>query len=437
MARAMRMCCWLLAWLPVLAGCARGPAPTTRRLDAGRLGSVRVIGLPHASAGLVFLFSSERGWDASAERAADLLARRNVVVVGVDLPAYLAGLAASDDGCHYLISEIEELSKRIQHDAGFADYRTPVLAGFGAGGTLAYAALAQSPAATVAGAAAVDPAPALATKVPLCEGAAAKPASGGGFSYAPDAELPGWYAPAAAGGDQAARLVAALDQHLKEPASGADARVAALPLIEYPVDTPSALMAVIYSGDGGWRDLDKQIGEALSDAGVPVVGIDSLRYFWSRKSPETLGADLAAIIRDYSTRWQASKVVLIGYSFGADVLPFAVNNLPEGVRARVAQISLLGLEATAAFEFTIAEWFGSEEAESPVLPQLLKIDPHRIQCFYGEDEDDSLCPDPALRDTEVIRTGGGHHFDGDYDAIATQILDGARQRAGLTSPPSP
>src|SRR5262249_14335278 len=149
--------------------------------------------------------------------------------------------------------------------------------------------------------------------------------------------------------------VAALDEHLKAPASGADARVAALPLVEYPVDTPSPLLAIIYSGDGGWRDLDKQIGESLSDAGIPVVGIDSLRYFWNRKPPETIGADLAAIIRDYSTRWQASKVILIGYSFGADILPFAVNHLPPDIRAMIYQISLLGLEATAGFEFTISE----------------------------------------------------------------------------------
>ena len=66
-------------------------------------------------------------------------------------------------------------------------------------------------------------------------------------------------------------------------------------------------------------------------------------------------------------------------------------------------------------------------------------DPYaRYADLYGEDEDDSLCPDPALKDTEVVRTGGGHHFDGDYDAIAARILDGARRRAGLgasTSPP--
>ena len=45
---------------------------------------------------------------------------RGVAVVGVDLPAYRRGLAASDDGCHYLISEVEDLSKRVQREFGFS-----------------------------------------------------------------------------------------------------------------------------------------------------------------------------------------------------------------------------------------------------------------------------------------------------------------------------
>jgi type IV secretory pathway VirJ component len=441
MARAMQS-----RWSPVvcacaalLAGCTDASPPATSRLEAGRLGSVRVIGEPQASDGLVFLFTSQAGWDVEATRAADALVARNLVVVGVDLGAYLAGLAASDDGCHYVVSELEELSKRIQHDRGFDVYRTPVLAGFGAGGTLAYAALAQSPAATVAGAVAVDPTTTLPTKVPLCAGAAATPVPGAGFRYAAFAKLPGWYAIAPSGaGDTASRLVAVLDAHLAAAAGTGASRVHDLPLVEYPVAVPSPLLAIIYSGDGGWRDLDKQIGEALAAAGVPVVGVDSLRYFWHRKPPDTLATDLAAIVREYQARWKTSKLMLVGYSFGADVLPFAVNRLPDDVRAGLSQVSLLGLDATAAFEFSVAGWFGADVAETPVLPELLRLDPRLVQCFYGEEEDESLCRDPALHDMEIVRTEGGHHFGGDYDVLAARILDGARRRAGLaTSSPGP
>jgi type IV secretory pathway VirJ component len=53
-----------------------------------------------------------------------------------------------------------------------------------------------------------------------------------------------------------------------------------------------------------------------------------------------------------------------------------------------------------------------------------------IQCFYGEDESDSACPALAEKKAEIIRAGRGHHFGGDYDALARDILAGLRRRAG-------
>ena len=126
-------------------------------------------------------------------------------------------------------------------------------------------------------------------------------------------------------GDLDERLAALLEAPL---AAAADDTLAGLPLVELPVAAPGRLMAVVYSGDGGWRDIDKDIAGRLQDKGVPVVGVDSLRYFWSEKTPEQIAADLGLIIDHYREAWQRPDVVLVGYSFGADVLPFAYNRLP-------------------------------------------------------------------------------------------------------------
>jgi type IV secretory pathway VirJ component len=53
-----------------------------------------------------------------------------------------------------------------------------------------------------------------------------------------------------------------------------------------------------------------------------------------------------------------------------------------------------------------------------------------IQCFYGEDESDSVCPELGTNGAEIIGVGSGHHFGGDYDALAQDILAGVRRRAG-------
>jgi len=435
--------------------------------DAGRLGRVELV-RPKAEGppdDLVYLFSGMEGDSAALRRTARKLAEDNSAVVVVDLPSYLHGLAASDDGCHYVIAEIEDLAHQLERELGFAGYRSPVLAGIDAGGTLAYAALAQSPAATVGGAGAVDPTPSLHTRVALCEGAPAHPARGGGFAYGPAADLPnrlriatsGPPSPelraiaaaspraelvAAAPGDVAAKIAAALDPLLG--GEGAEGDVAGalpdLPLIDIPAVKPTRLFAVIWSGDGGWRDLDKTIGEILAQRGVPVVGVDCLRYFWNKREPDQVASDLARILAAARAAWKTPDAVVIGYSFGADVLPFAVNRLPPAERSRVVLQSLLGLEANAPFEIEVTGWLGQTDEEAPlVLPELQRFGFSRLQCVYGEEEEDSLCRAPELAKAEILRVAGGHHFDEDYEKLADTILASAqrRQKHRTTSRRSP
>jgi len=121
---------------------------------------------------------------------------------------------------------------------------------------------------------------------------------------------------------------------------------------------------------------------------------------------------------------------LIGYSFGADVLPFLYDRLPQESKQRVAQISLLGLSSAADFEIKVTGWLGAShsKAAQPTQPALAPIDPALLQCFYGEKEEDTLCPLLAGRGAEAVRTTGGHHFDGDYAALARRILAGLNAR---------
>jgi len=426
-----------------LVACAPDAAPEHR--EEGRLGRVEFFHPSGPPSGFVILLSDAGGWSPAWERAGRALSERGAAVVGVDLGQYLAGLRASDDGCHYVVAELEDLSKRLQRELGSERYLSPIVAGAGEGATFAYAALAQAPAATLAGAVSVDPAPALATRVAFCPGAPATPAAGEGFCYGPRSPLPGFWrvdpraalppdlaplaevAPEVAETDAASRLVELVAESLE--AGGRATPLRDLPLAELPVAKPGPLLAVIYSGDGGWRDIDKQIGEVLAEEGTPVVGVDSVRYFWRRRTPDQVARDLAAILRHYTQAWGTRHVVLVGYSFGAGILPFAVNRLPEAERAQVVQVSLLGLAPRAAFEFHVSGWLGAGSREDPlVLPELLRLPIDLVQCFYGAEEAETLCRAPELARAELIGTRGGHHFDGDYAGLARRIAQGAARR---------
>ena len=159
------------------------------------------------------------------------------------------------------------------------------------------------------------------------------------------------------------------------------------------------------------------------------MGVDCLRYFWQARDPAQVATDLSRILKEAQKAWKTTDALVIGYSFGADVLPFAINRLSEEDRKHVALLSLLGLEPNAPFEIEVSGWLGGTDEEAPlVLPELLKFDLSRLQCVYGEDEEDTLCTTPELAKAEILKFPGGHHFDEDYEKVADAILASARRR---------
>jgi type IV secretory pathway VirJ component len=124
------------------------------------------------------------------------------------------------------------------------------------------------------------------------------------------------------------------------------------------------------------------------------------------------------------TSWQKSSAILIGYSQGADVLPFMVNRLPSSLLAKINLIALLGLEKSADFEFHIMDWLGESVAKTalPVEPEIEKLTGIATLCLFGEEDKSSLCPTLRQPNLKVISLKGGHHFDGDYKKIADIIL---------------
>ena len=189
-------------------------------------------------------------------------------------------------------------------------------------------------------------------------------------------------------------------------------------------------MAIFFSGDGGWRDIDKTIGERLQSLGVSVVGWDSVRYFWSKKTPDQTASDLSSVLLAYSAKWHADRVALIGFSFGADVIPSVYNRLRQSLKERIPMLSLLSPEPAVDWEIRVAGWLGAPPSAqaTPLGPAIDKIPAKLIQCFYGKKDAGSYCPDLARHGAEVIEKDGKHHFDGNYDLIAHQILDGFERR---------
>ena len=422
---------------------ARTAAAPVTTVSGGRFGNVTVTRPAGAMRGFVVLFSRAGGWRASDQQAADALAKDGVMVVGVDTSRYVANAAPQPETCHNLVGDVENISHQLQREAQLSRYFLPVVAGTGEGGTLATRMISTAPSNTLSGAASVDPDAKLDARFNPCPPDPTISRGNGlpGFVEIAATTTAAIDAPAPIGGkpvpvrrlaantSTADAMVALVTPHLRVHEAD-EQDVSDLPLIELPAAHPTDMLAIVISGDGGWRDLDKTIAEALQKKNVSVVGVDALRYFWSTKSPAQTSHDLARIMETYGARWHTRHVALIGYSFGADVMPFAYNRLPEPLRAKVSQMALLGFAHNADFQIRVTGWLGMPASSEalPAMPEVAKVPPAIVQCIYGEDEEDTLCPALVKTGASVIRTPGGHHFGHDYSSLADTILDSWRKQ---------
>ncbi|WP_440985075.1 virulence factor family protein [Xanthomonas sontii] len=375
-------------------------------LHARGYGRTTLVHPQGAPQGLVILLAS--GSPAQRQDAARRIAASGALVAVVDGQRYLKHLRRGGHGCDKAWHDAERLSRRLQRQLHGDSYYLPVLAGTGTAATLAARIVGAAPSATLGGAIGVAPAP-----TEVCAGTAAATAAQGFVDTVA--------APADGGVDAA--LAARVAAHLH--ARGRGGALDDLPLTELPSATPGAPLAIVLSGDGGWRDIDKGMAEALQRRGIAVVGWDSLRYFWRVKPPTRASADLSRVIAYYQQRWRPQKILLVGYSFGATTLPFMVNRLPPAQREQVGLIALLGLEHKADFQIRVRGWLnlGDDDDALPVQPELARIPAAQLLCVYGDKEKDTLCPQLRARGAEVVVLHGGHHFDQHPAGLATIVDD--------------
>jgi type IV secretory pathway VirJ component len=462
---------WILLCL-VFAAAATPVAAES--ISHGRFKSVPIY-RPSGPVKQVALFlSGDAGWDRGMAGMAAQLSAQGTLVIGIDVQKLFASLEADGDTCVFPDGDLENLSHYVQAYYKLPTYFTPLLIGYSSGATLAYAMLAQAPRGVFGGALSLSFCVELDLRKPLCKAESLQYSmrkDGESARLTPPVTLrapwillhgaqdeicPATEARAFANETRNAKYIelpyvahdyrrapewmpqfkaayatlttSALPSLPPPPASLAD-----LPLIEEPVTTEEGgIFAVLLSGDGGWAGLDKEVATALSAKGIPVVGVDSLRYFWKARTPAGLTADIDRIVRFYAFHWQRQRVLLIGYSQGADVLPFVVNRLPSTTRSLVQLTTLIGLGRAAAFEFHVTNWLGGSGGV-PIKPETDRLSSADTLCLYGEDDDDSLCPTIGAQHARVVNLSGGHHFGGDYRKLADLIL----AQAGVLAPGAP
>ncbi len=93
---------------------------------------------------VVLLLSDADGWNRPDVESARALASLDALVIGVDVPRYLATMAERGGDALYPFADLEVLSQFVQKKLRLAHYVMPIVIGRGAGATLAYAVAASA-----------------------------------------------------------------------------------------------------------------------------------------------------------------------------------------------------------------------------------------------------------------------------------------------------
>ena len=416
---------------------------------------------------VILFISGDGGWKKGVADMAREAAKEGAFVAGIDIRSYLGELSASKEPCFYPAGDFEELSQFVQKKYAFKSYIPPVLIGYSSGATLVYATLVQSPATTFRGGISLGFCPDLVLKKPLCRGSGLESTSGkkpGEYIYLPSKALnvpwivlqggldkvcdpsltndfvkrvpkgelmglPKVGHGFAVAGNWVPQFRKALEKIFgergPEPAPAGPDALKDLPIIEVPSPAGGgSVLAVHLTGAGGWGVTDKGVAEGLSAAGIPVVGLNSLKYFWTRRTPDSAAEDLERVLRYYFQAWDKRAAVIIGYSFGADALPFIYNRLPDDLKDRIRLLVLLGPSEAANFELHFANLLGKDswKDDVPTMPEIKKIKNVAVLCFYGTDDTANLCGRLASQGIRTIPLQSGHRFGRNFGPIVEAIL---------------
>jgi type IV secretory pathway VirJ component len=419
---------------------------------------------------LIIMISGDGGWKSGVPRFAKEFAGNGSIVVGVDILSYYKHLRQLTGDCYLLAPDFADLSNAVELKFNFPEYVPPVIMGYSSGATLVYGILTQAREGTFMGGISLGFCPDIELPKPLCMRSGLKctelvkgksyllfpdsllanpwiilhgkkdrvcdfktvaefvhktseaklielPEVGHGFSKWSDF-FPQWKSAYAS-------LINKYHQHQNLPGQVTDLQGIPYTFIKEKVITGKKMVVLLFSGDGGWYGFEQSISEHLGNLGIPVIGIDLKKYLWNRITPQKAGMDAGKLLSYYGEKTDKPDFVILGYSQGAEIVPFVFNNLPEYVQLKVKSLIMLSPAATTDFKIHITDMLGLGNKQDilSVTDEISKIANPKQVVIFGESEK-TLVP-AILQNTsvEVIRIPGDHHFKGDTGLIVKKLVE--------------
>lgn len=200
--------------------------------------------------------------------------------------------------------------------------------------------------------------------------------------------------------------------------------ISGLPLQISDSKGSNEVLVLYLSGDGGWNDFNQQLVETFEKQGYGVVTLNTRKYFWNEKSPEVFAGDIDQLSKYYMKEWKKSSVMIVGYSFGADVGIFLPGRVSAELQKKIIKIALISPSASSDFVIRLSDMIGESEninRKYKVKPEIEKTDLPVI-CVFGKDE--VLTLKTSLRKNKnltIHELPGDHRYNDDFTALSKMI----------------
>ncbi len=200
--------------------------------------------------------------------------------------------------------------------------------------------------------------------------------------------------------------------------------VHAYPALGVHASGPPPIAVVNFSGDMGLRFLlGASTSRGLTEHGIPVIGITTPALFARARTRGELSAIVADGVRTALARTGAKRIVVMGQSYGADIVQTGLADLPADLRPRVAAIVLILPGDTVFYRADPSGLLydhGTPDSMAVTTGNALTWAP--VTCIYGVEEDDSLCPLLTIPNAQKVGMPGGHNIHHDADGLLSHVL---------------
>ena len=433
-------------------------------------GKVYVYNKTTTPQNVIIMISGDGGWKFGVVGFSETFSEMNSLVIGVNILRYFKDLKLRRDSCYNVAADFVQLATEVEKKYNFPDYRPPVIMGYSSGATLVYGILAQSRPGTFIGGISIGFCPDIELPKMLCEinGLTVKvdvpgkryilqpdeklgnpwivlngkldricnypevvdfmsrtknaelitlPKVGHGFAKWSDF-MPQWK-------DAYTRLIAKYEKDMSPKVDIEQVKNLPLIITNSKTSDKDGPVALLISGDGGWYGFEQSIADNLAKQGILTIGLDAKKYFWNRRTPEETASDIAKALNFYGKEWGREKFVLIGYSLGAEIVPFIVNRLPDDIKSRVESVVLLSPATTTDFEIHISNMLGVGNKQNTynTIDEIIAMANVPTLIIFGEGEK-TLIPELLSKTSVLIRKiPGDHHYKFNLPLIMQTMKD--------------